>query len=138
VVSSPIIRGEPPNTKEPIETPLATLRRQVAEINADPQPTTKTNPIRGVVIVRALDALTAVAVALDKAEIVAVDVETSNLDYRTGEVVGIGIATNDDVWYVPLAHRIEETGQLRPDQIPVSIVVDKLGFNRRRFVVSVR
>ncbi len=58
-------------------------------------------------IVQDCDALEGMVSKLERAEIIAVDTETTSLDYRTLELVGIGFATLDfGSWYVPLGHII--------------------------------
>ena len=110
------------------------LRRQAAALDATAPPVPAKLPVNGTVVVRTSEALDAVAAALDGADVVALDLETSSLDHRNGEVVGVGVATAEGAWYVPVAHRIGATGLLLPDQPPLTVVADRLGFHRRRFV----
>ena len=44
----------------------------------------------------------------------------------SGEIVGVGLATRAGNYYLPVGHRFEESGRLRPDQLPLDVVVREL------------
>jgi hypothetical protein len=77
-------------------------------------------------VVRDRTALKQVARQIGDADAVVIDLETSDLNPRSGEIVGLGLATSEGCHYVPVAHRVEETGRLRPDQLPLVAVVRDL------------
>jgi DNA polymerase I-like protein with 3'-5' exonuclease and polymerase domains len=82
-------------------------------------------------VVRDRKTLEEIAGLVGAAAEVAIDLETSGLDSRLGEIVGIGLAIGDDLnFYVPVAHRAPETKLLRPDQLSLHAVVQALHFDR--------
>jgi len=70
-------------------------------------------------IVREQAAMNVLADALAVAPAVAIDIETTSLDHRDGEIVGVGFATAGGTYYVPVGHRSPETDQLWPNQLDV-------------------
>jgi len=90
---------------------------------ADPLPPDPTAPK----VVRDLKALERVnGIVGDAAEVV-IDIETSSLDPTLGEIVGVGLATEAGNHYLPVNHRFEDSGLLRPDQLPLDVVMRGLG-----------
>ncbi|NLX11961.1 MAG: DNA polymerase I [Chloroflexi bacterium] len=100
-------------------------------------------PTEGVVpyvIVDDPDKLAALVQALESAEAIAWDVETSSLDQMQSELVGIALATSGEQgWYVPVGHvapnappHPDEQAQLElvaghtPKQLPLAQVIDAL------------
>jgi DNA polymerase-1 len=104
---------------------LAVLRAQVADLRcaeaerdpAAPDPTLPT-------LVRDTASLERLAEAVREEPIVAVDLETSSLDHRAGEIVGVGFAVPSGTFYMPTAHRVRETRRLQPDQLPLRRLAD--------------
>ena len=114
----------------PDDTPaeeLAVLNSQVSALTAaapaanlpPPDPTAPQ-------VVRDRKDLKQVARLVGEADEVIIDLETSSLDPRSGEVVGVGLAITGGNYYLPVGHRFEETGRLRPDQLPLDVVVREL------------
>jgi DNA polymerase I-like protein with 3'-5' exonuclease and polymerase domains len=81
-------------------------------------------------VVRTPERLRQVAALLAGAPAVAIDLETSGLDPRAGEIVGVGLAAGEGVYYVPCAHRFEDTKALLPDQMPFAAVAEELNLGR--------
>jgi DNA polymerase I-like protein with 3'-5' exonuclease and polymerase domains len=108
---------------------LAILRAQAADLQNTATPA-KTNDPTAPQIVRDSHALGKVAATLSQAPAVAIDLETSGLDPRAGEIVGVGLATETLVVYVPTGHRLDQGGQLLPDQLPIREVVATLGLEK--------
>jgi hypothetical protein len=81
-------------------------------------------------MVRNMKGLKEAAKVLAGADAVAIDIETSDLDPAAGEVVGVGLAAASGTYYLPLAHRFEENGQLRPDQLALGVVATTLKLER--------
>ena len=114
----------------PDDTPaeeLALLKSQVSALSAaapaaDLLPPDPTAPK----IVRDRKALKQVAGIVQDAAEVAFDLETSSLDPDSGEIVGVGLATGAGNYYLPVSHRFEDSGLLRPDQLPLDVVVREL------------
>ena len=65
---------------------------------------------------------------------VVVDLETSDLDYRKGEIVGIGLALRDGPLYIPISHRFEEDGKLRPCQLSLVNVLTALRLQEKHLI----
>lgn len=76
-------------------------------------------------VVRDRKALGQLAARLAGLPEIVIDLETSDLDPFTGEIVGVGISAADTNYYLPTGHRFED-GKLRPDQLPVSVVARQL------------
>ena len=85
-------------------------------------------------IIRTQAALREAAEQICKATNISLDIETSDLDPRRGEIVGVGVAIEGQAFYFPTAHRFEDTGDLRPDQLPVTDVVERLQLERRQVI----
>lgn len=79
-----------------------------------------------VTIVRSQQHLRQVIELLAKAPEVAIDLETSSLDPLAGEIVGVGLSAACGNYYVPINHRFEASGLLRPDQLPLETVATAL------------
>jgi len=59
-------------------------------------------------IVQTCESLTSMMAILRNEEFIAVDVETTTVDYFNLKLVGIGFATNDrGSWYIPIGHKID-------------------------------
>jgi DNA polymerase I len=59
---------------------------------------------------------------LDQTKLIVVDTETTSLESRKADLVGVSIATSlDKAWYLPVGHRDEE-GQLVVDQLDAETV----------------
>jgi DNA polymerase-1 len=113
--------------KEMPDDELAVLEGQVrtltlVEAASAPLPPDPTAPT----VVRDRKSLKQVAARLEAEPEVVIDLETSTLDPHTGEVVGVGLSAADANFYVPTAHRFEDSKQLRPDQLPVDVVAREL------------
>lgn len=111
------------------EGDLAVLKSQLAlfsttAINATP-PCEAT-----VTIIRCGTDLTRLGQALAHEPVVSIDLETSSLDHRAGEIVGVGFATAAASYYVPTGHRNELTNALLPDQQVVADVAQAVGLSR--------
>jgi len=79
-------------------------------------------PVGGFSVVRTADQLAEVVAALKDSEILAVDTETTSLDARVAELVGISLSTDlSRAWYIPVGHRDEDgklcSGQLNPLEV---------------------
>jgi len=71
-------------------------------------------------IVQDTDSLKALLLELEKADLIAVDTETSSLDYTTGYLVGISFSVKEgEGWYIPVGH---DEGE----QIPLDKVIKAL------------
>jgi hypothetical protein len=81
-------------------------------------------------VVRDRKSLKQVAAQVGDADEVVIDLETSSLDPRSGEIVGVGLAAAGANYYLPIGHRFAETGRLRPDQLPLDAVVRDLRLHR--------
>lgn len=100
----------------------AILAGQLAVLEASPvEPPAAARP--SVQVVRDGEALRRLVAQLAGADVAAIDLKTSALDPRRGEVVGVGLAADGVVAYVPVGHRFEETNDLLPDQLPLAEVV---------------
>jgi len=104
---------------------LATAPVEVAPVLADP-----TMPI----IVRDDAALKELATRLDEQDVVSVDLETTSLDPRQVVIVGVGVAIDAATFYIPISHRIEADGTLRPGQLPLVEVLHALRLEDRPLV----
>jgi DNA polymerase I-like protein with 3'-5' exonuclease and polymerase domains len=112
---------------------LAVLNAQLVAFSTamtPPPPPDPTVPV----VVRDQHGVEELGRALATEAIVALDLETSALDPAAGEIVGIGVAANDATFYIPIAHRLQETGALLPDQLSLGAVVEALGLVGRIFV----
>ena len=81
-------------------------------------------------IIRTQAALREAAERICKATNISLDIETSSIDPRRGEIVGVGVAIEGQAFYFPTAHRFDDTGDLLPDQLPVADVVEQLQLER--------
>lgn len=115
---------------------LAQLRQQAAvlvEAPTAPSRPMSPDPTKPI-IVRDERGLMDVVAAIDGANAVSLDIETKGLDARKGEIAGVGLAVDGGAFYIPLGHRFEETGQLRPDQLPLGEVLSALRLQDRPLV----
>ena len=94
---------------------------------APPDPTKPT-------VVRTQAALKDVAKKVAAAADVVVDLETRGLDPRKGEIVGIGLALPEGPFYIPISHRFEENGGLRPCQLPLVDVLMALRLQEKHLI----
>jgi len=112
---------------------IALLRSQAASLNGSievalpPDPTAPT-------IVRNANALHKAIKEIAPDEKLVVDIETSSVDPRSGEVVGVGIATSTGTIYMPVAHRFETTKELCPDQLALAEIAKALHLGDRLLV----
>jgi hypothetical protein len=117
---------------------IALLRQQLAAMDArcadpdcplPPDPTTPT-------IVRDETALAGLAPIVAGADALVVDLETSGLDPRKGDIIGIGIAVAGATYYIPINHRGEEDHQLRAGQLPLARALDALRLGEKRIIAD--
>ena len=88
----------------------------------------------GFTVVRTREELERLTDTLRTADVLCVDSETTSLDARTAELVGISLCTDlARAWYIPVGHRATD-GSLVPGQLETSRVVEAL----RPFFVSPR
>jgi DNA polymerase-1 len=86
------------------------------------------------VIIRDVDGLQDLARRLYTADVVVVDLETSDLNPRKGAIVGVGVAAVDGAAYIPVNHVFESTNTLLPGQLPLAQVLQELRLQDRRLV----
>jgi len=108
------------------EHDLEILRHQVADLNTEEASDGIEPKERKFEVVRSRQDLEQVAEAVAAADVVALDLETTSINHRNGEIVGVGLAISEQEFYVPVAHRFPETGEPVPDQLPLSVVVGVL------------
>jgi DNA polymerase-1 len=77
-------------------------------------------------IIRNRKALKQLGTSVAGADVVVIDLETSALDPRNGEIVGIGLALATSTYYLPISHRLEDSKLLLPDQLHLDAVVQAL------------
>ena len=77
-------------------------------------------------LVRDRDGLANLAAKVADAAELVIDLETHTLNHRKGEIVGIGLVLADAMFYVPINHRFETDGTLRPGQLPLIDVLAAL------------
>ena len=85
-------------------------------------------------IVRDHDTLEKAASSILANADVAIDLETSSLNPRRGEIVGLGIAVAGRTFYFPTGHRSQSDQRLLPDQLPLSDVVTALKLVERPLI----
>ena len=77
-------------------------------------------------IVTNQDELKQMLVELGQAKLLVIDTETTSLQSRRAEVVGISLnGGSDDCWYIPLGH-VDQDGRLVEFQLPVDLVRQEL------------
>ncbi len=65
--------------------------------------------------------------ALGKADLIAIDTETTSLSTHDAEIVGLSFAVNDgEGWYVPIGHRPRDLLDSAPKQLPPELVLHAL------------
>jgi len=122
------LEGLPDDIPEDERTLLALQVEELAEAapSASAPPPDPTSPR----IVRDRDGLEAVGRLLAESPEVVIDLETSSLDPRAGEIVGLGLAVAGGCFYLPVHHRSEADSLLRPDQLPLDAIVGELPLAR--------
>jgi hypothetical protein len=111
----------------------ARLQAQIDDIGREPAAAPPPDPSRPV-IVRDVDELQTLNRRLDTADVVVVDLETSDLNPRKGTIVGIGVAAVDGAAYIPVNHAFESTNTLLPGQLPLTQALQELRLQDRRLV----
>jgi DNA polymerase I len=77
-------------------------------------------------LVQSEEQLNELAASLTTASILVLDTETTSLDTRVAELVGLSLCTDlDKSWYIPVGHRIVE-GEPASDQLDLQKVVETL------------
>lgn len=65
--------------------------------------------------------------ALNKAEMMAIDTETTSLNTHDAEIVGLSFAVKEgEGWYIPIGHRARDLLDSTPKQLPKDIVLEAL------------
>ena len=65
--------------------------------------------------------------ALGKADLIAVDTETTSLNTHDAEIVGLSFAVKDgEGWYIPIGHRARDLLDSTPKQLPKEMVLEAL------------
>jgi DNA polymerase-1 len=83
-------------------------------------------PADGFRLVRTQEQLKDLEKNLTTASILVVDTETTSLDTRRAELVGISLCIDQDTsWYLPIGHR-QENGGLVPAQLDIAVVAEVL------------
>ncbi len=102
---------------------LRTLLRQLDEQASDVVPEVETTPDRNYETVLDWPAFDAWLEKINNADLVAVDTETTSLDYMAAEVVGLSLSVaTGEAAYIPVAHDYPGA----PDQLPRTEVFEKL------------
>jgi len=87
----------------------------------------KTNKTRVDHLVDNEDILKQLLKALNQAELIAVDTETTSLHCHDAELVGFSFAVQEgEGWYVPMAHRSDDLLQAAPKQLDKKIILAAL------------
>jgi DNA polymerase I-like protein with 3'-5' exonuclease and polymerase domains len=107
----------------------ATLQSQLLAMDQDHSTLPSNGPVDPL-IVRNLDSLKQLATTLGSEPALALDLETSHIDPRKGEIVGVGLATVDKTYYIPTGHRSGPDQRLLPDQIPAGEVARLLALDK--------
>ena len=102
---------------------LRGLLRQLDETSVEPATDTEATSDLNYEVILDWEALDAWIAKISRADLVAVDTETTSLDYMVAEVVGISLSvTAGEAAYIPLAHDYPGA----PDQLPRNEVFEKL------------
>ena len=114
---------------------LIQLRQQVTALDSAPTtqaplPPDPTKPT----IVTGTEALSELAAKLAAGADIAVDLETSSRDHRSGVIVGIGLAIDDGTYYVPVNSLLDDGSGLRPGQLPLVTVLEKLRLQDKHLI----
>ena len=114
---------------------ITLLRTQTEALNreeAAPQalPPDPSKPV----IVKSEAALLTLAAKVAESGDVVIDLETSSLDHRTGEIVGVGLAVADTTYYIPVGHRFREGRRLRPGQLPLLEVLQAVALHDKPLI----
>lgn len=84
--------------------------------------TSKPVPSQGFETVRTVDQLTELVKVLEQSELVVVDTETTSLNPRKAQLVGLSLCVDlDKAWYIPLGH-LGEDGQPVPGQLAAQLI----------------
>jgi len=86
------------------EAPEKPRARTFAPAPADPAAAPTEAPRRRYAMVQGEQGLAALAMALDAADLVGFDTETTGLDPMAARLVGMSFAFGDTAWYLPLEH----------------------------------
>ena len=124
------------NDLAPEVTPaeLEVMRSQMNSLNSTMElPDLPRDPAQPT-IVRERKTLDELAAAIDHADDIVIDLETSDLDQRSGVIVGVGLAFDGQSYYIPTQHRFEETNQLRPNQLPLAEVLEVLKLEDKKLI----
>jgi len=111
----------------------AILETQLARFSTDTPCKPAGDPTQPTII-RDTAILDKVSGELSSASAVVIDLETSSLDHRHGEIVGIGLAIPTGAFYIPVAHRFEQSRELLPDQLSLATVADVIHLERMPLV----
>jgi hypothetical protein len=113
----------------------ALIRCQIEELQHDASAPVKpaSDPLEPI-LVRDEATLRALAIKVATADVVTIDLETSGLDHRQGEIVGLGLAVNHDTYYIPVNHRFKENDGLRPDQLPLNDILAALELQNKPLI----
>jgi DNA polymerase-1 len=88
--------------------------------------TSKPVPADGFETVRTDEQLTELVKVLQQAEMLVLDTETTSLNPRKAEIVGLSLCVDlGRAWYIPLGH-LTEDGQLAPGQLGGQLVRERL------------
>jgi len=83
-------------------------------------------PTEGFQLVRTVEELNSLVVHIKKAPLLVIDTETTSLDVRRAELVGLSLCTDlGPAWYIPVGHCAED-GALLDGQLQQSVVIDAL------------
>jgi DNA polymerase I-like protein with 3'-5' exonuclease and polymerase domains len=114
---------------------ITILESQFDALSQDdaPQISSRPDPAKPSII-RDTSALSELAARVAESEGFVVDLETSDLDHRKGEIVGIGLAVAEATYYVPVSHRFRGSRRLRPGQLPFVEVLPALRLEQRPWI----
>ena len=121
---------------QPDEERLQSLYREL-EFNTlitgqgedDNKSTGESVPTAGFILVQTEEQLADLLDALSRAELLVLDTETTSLDTRRAQLVGLSLCIDlERAWYIPLGHIEESVGSvtLQPGQLALDLVMDKL------------
>ncbi len=102
---------------------LRTLLKQLDDVAAAPEPGLSDNSDSNYETVLSWQAFDTWLDKIDKADLVALDTETTSLDYMAAEIVGVSLSVAaDEAAYIPVAHDYPGA----PDQLSRAEVLEKL------------
>ncbi len=74
-------------------------------------------PVDNFILINNVEKLTEIAATIEQSDVLVLDTETTSLDPRKAELVGISLCVSlDEAWYIPVGHKNSE-GELVPGQI---------------------